>query len=90
MVAMDGASDMSLERALEVWPLARFSRNRPSVTKVISMVQVSKSVPGRLCGGIKSETSMAAQLKTKAQVVPRTTRTSMVGDRCLTDLNAET
>ncbi len=50
MEAMDGARDMRRERALEVWPLARFSRNRPKVMKVISIVEVSKMVLGLLCG----------------------------------------
>jgi hypothetical protein len=43
---MDGARDMSRERALEVWPFARFSNQRPRVMKLISIVLVSKMVLG--------------------------------------------
>jgi len=89
MVAMEGARDMSRERALEVCPLARFSKKRPREMKVMSMVLVSKSVLGLVWGGKRRETTMAMMLKKKAQEVPRTIKTSMVGEPCLSDFHAE-
>jgi len=58
--------------------------------KVMSIVLVSKRVPGLECGGSSKETSMAAQLKKKAHDVPITTSTSMVGEPCFSDFQAET
>jgi hypothetical protein len=89
MVAIDGASDINRDKAFEVCPFARFSRKRPRVMNVISILLVSKIVLGRVWGGMKMETSMAAMLKKKAAEVPRTTKTSIVGEPCFIDLYAE-
>ena len=80
---------MSRERALDVWPLALFSRYLPRVMKVMSIVLVSNTVAGLECGGVTIDTSMAVTLKKNAADVPKTTRTSMVGEPWLSDLYAE-
>jgi hypothetical protein len=89
MVAIDGASDISRDRAFEVCPFARFSKKRPRVMKVMSILLVSKIVLGRVWGGARIETTIAATLKKNAAEVPRTTRTSIVGEPCFMDLYAE-
>jgi hypothetical protein len=86
---MDGASDMSLESAFEVCPLALFSRYRPKLMKVMSIVLVSNRVVGFVCCELSRDTSMDATLKKKAAEVPKTTRTSIVGEPWLSDLYAE-
>ena len=58
--------------------------------KVNSIVLVSKVVAGLVCSSVKMETSMAAQLKKNAALVPSTTRTSIVGDLCRRDRYALT
>jgi hypothetical protein len=57
--------------------------------KVMSMLLVSKIVLGRVWGGANIETSIAAILKKKAAEVPRTTKTSIVGEPCFMDLYAD-
>src|ERR1700710_497679 len=89
MVAIEGASDIRRESALDVCPFARFSKKRPSVIKVMSMLLVSKIVLGRLWGRASTETIMAATLKKNAADVPITPSTSIVGEPCFIDFHAD-
>jgi len=86
---MLGANDIRFDNAFDVWPLALFSSHLPSVMNVISIVLVSKMVPGLLCGGISTAMITAKQLKKNAVEVPKTTKTSIVGDPCFMLLYAE-